>query len=423
MRDTSLELQLLNQKIAGLKPSATLRINEQSAQMIAEGKNVYRLGFGQSPFPVPTEVAQSLQTNAHQKDYLPVKGLYDLRKSVARFNTKKLGISCTADNVMIGPGSKELIYLAQLSLNGVLLLPSPSWVSYEPQAHLVNKAVHWIHTTEINGWKLQASELEAACLNYPSTPKLLILNYPNNPVGNSYTPQELEQISHIAKKYNLVVISDEIYGEVTHSGHHISLAQYYAQGTIISNGLSKWCGAGGWRLGTFTFPNEYKWLLDAMAIAASETFSAVAAPIQYAAITAFEGSEAIDEYINKSRLILKTIAQYTYDSLSASHISMPKPQGGFYLFPNFGYYRSFFNNKQIYTSTKLCEQLLTDTGVALLPGVAFGRPPEELTARLAYVDFDGNLLLNLPTLNRATILDHSPNITKAIMKIKNWITS
>ena len=166
--------------IKKIKPSATLAINELSLQLMAKGKKVYRLGFGQSPFPVPQEIVEALQENAFRKDYLPVRGLADLRVAVADFNGRTLGIETTASQVMIGPGSKELIYGLLLATEASLLLPSPSWVSYEPQAILAGKAVYWLDTKPKDNWCLTAKQLEVNCAQIKG-PKVLILNYPNNP--------------------------------------------------------------------------------------------------------------------------------------------------------------------------------------------------------------------------------------------------
>jgi len=132
----------INKNITFLKPSATLVINERSNALVKSGKKVYKLGFGQSPFPVPKIVVNALKKNAHQKDYLPVKGLMALREAVAKYSHQKFGVDCTAEDVLIGPGSKELLFLTQLIYQGELLLPQPSWVSYEPQAQLASKPLN-----------------------------------------------------------------------------------------------------------------------------------------------------------------------------------------------------------------------------------------------------------------------------------------
>ncbi len=418
---------MLSQNIQQLKPSATLAINERSAALVAQGKKVYRLGFGQSPFPVPEEVVEALRQNAGCKDYLAVKGLLELREAVAGFNNRKLGIDCDANDIMIGPGSKELIYDLLLAFDADLLLPSPSWVSYEPQAILANKTVHWIDTSQENNWQLLAEDLEKACKINPTRKKILILNYPNNPTGASYEEEALLALAKVAKANNLLVVTDEIYGELNYQGKHISLAKYYPEGTIISSGLSKWCGAGGWRMGTFTFPKTYQWLLKAMAVIASETFTSVSAPIQWASIKAFEGSPAIDRYVQDARRILLAVSIYVYKKLTTVGVSMPKAKGGFYLFPDFGQFRERLTNEGIRTSTELCEKILEETGIALLPGVAFGRPEEEWTARLSFVDFDGEYCLQLlkdkpeMDLDDAFIQKHCPNIAEAMEVMCKWL--
>ena len=417
----------LKSNIQKLRPSATLAINERSTALAAAGKKIYRLGFGQSPFPVPDEVVAALQENATAKDYLPVQGLPALRRAITEFNQRTLGISCDEEDVLVGPGSKELIFNLQLAFSGDLLLPSPSWVSYEPQAQLANNKVHWMPTFEEDAWKLTPENFRSACLKNTERPLFLILNYPNNPVGNTYTAAQLKALAAIARQYNVLIVADEIYGEVEHSGEHCSIAQFYPEGTIISSGLSKWCGAGGWRLGTFTFSKKYHWLLKTMVTIASETFTTVSAPIQYAAVTAFKGSPNIDNYLRHSRAILKLVGHYVYQKLTTLNISMPPPEGGFYLFPNFEQHRLILAQKGITTGTTLCEQLLKETGVALLPGVAFGRPSHELTARLSFVDFDGKKALEAVALHEYIPLDenfikkHCPKIIRAMKSIEDWL--
>jgi len=132
----------------------------------------------------------------------------------------------------------------------------------------------------------------------------LVLNYPGNPDGLTYTADELKEIARVAREYEIILLSDEIYGQLHHKGGHVSVARYYPEGTIISSGLSKWCGAGGWRLGTFTFPQSLDWLMESMAAVASETYTSVSAPIQYAGVQAFRGSMAIERYLWNARRIL-----------------------------------------------------------------------------------------------------------------------
>ena len=128
--------------IKNLKPSSTLLINEKSNKLESEGKKIFKFGFGQSPFKVPQDIVNELKNNAHQNKYLPMQGLEELRKSIAKYISKKKNYEYSSNNVIVGPGSKELIFQTQLVLDCDVLLPSPSWVSYEPQAQILNKKIH-----------------------------------------------------------------------------------------------------------------------------------------------------------------------------------------------------------------------------------------------------------------------------------------
>lgn len=418
----------LNLNVRGLTPSATLAINERCNKLRQQGKEVFYLGLGQSPFPVPEPVVEELRAHAFQKDYLPVKGLWQLREAVAQYHHRFQGICHTGEDVLIGPGSKELMFLLQLVYYGNLIIPTPAWVSYAPQAHIIGRHVHWLTTKAASGWKLTANQLEALCKEDPKRPRIVILNYPTNPTGITYLEDELKALAKVARTYRVVLLSDEIYGELHHAGKHVSIAHFYPEGTIISTGLSKWCGAGGWRLGALTFPRTLHWLLDGMAVVASETYTATSAPIQYAAIRAFQGGIEIEHYLTHCRRILRVLGRFSAKQLKNAKISVMDPDGGFYLFPDFGPHRKLLRRRGIKTSQELCEKLINDTGVALLPGSEFGRPKEELTARLAYVDFDGARTLAASEslssdllLNENFLATYCPRVLEAIDRICNWL--
>ncbi len=379
----------LNPNVSGLTPSATVAINERSDALRREGMDIFKLGLGQSPFPVPASVVQRLKDCAHEKNYLPVAGLYELRQAVANYHQRKSGISYDADQVIVGPGSKELMFLLQLVYAGELLLAAPMWVSYEPQARILGRPATYIETRADQRWRLQPERLDQHCRPDPSRPRLLFLNYPNNPTGTSYTPDELAALAAVARRYNVVIISDEIYGELDHTGDYRTIASVYPEGTICSSGLSKWCGAGGWRLGTFVLPENLKAIKEAMAAVASETFTSTSAPIQYAAVRAFEGGEDIDHYLTTSRRVLQALGNWIHNRLAQAQISSVAPEGGFYLFADFSAHAHAFEAKGIGSGAVMCERLLQETGVAILPGSCFGQAETDLTARLSYVNFDG----------------------------------
>ena len=396
--------------------------------MIRDGQRIFKMGLGQSPFPVPEIVQAELRANAHQKDYLPVQGLRELCGEISNFLRRRHGLAYSPNNVMVGPGSKELMFILQLVCYGNLVIPTPSWVSYAPQATIVGHHISWLDTSAANHWKIDPDEIRRLCRPDPNRPRIMILNYPANPTGCSYTEDELKAIAEVAEEFGIILLSDEIYGEIHHTGNHVSIARFYPEGTIVSTGLSKWCGAGGWRLGVFAFPQSLTWLKDAMTVVASETYTSTSAPIQYAAVRAFKGDSTLEDYLHHSRRILRGLGQLLYKKLTDAQVNLASPDGAFYLFPDFGHYQKQLNAKGIYSSSQLSECLLKETGIAALPGSDFGRPAQELNLRLSYVDFDGAQALagssQVPwdqELGDAFFEQYTVNCYHAIDQLTQWL--
>ncbi|MEW8015707.1 MAG: aminotransferase class I/II-fold pyridoxal phosphate-dependent enzyme [Candidatus Thiodiazotropha endolucinida] len=414
----------LNLNVRGMGESATLAINERSRQLMASGRDVYRLGLGQSPFPVPVHVRESLARNAHQKDYLPVKGLPALREAIVNWVKRTEGLDYAVDNIVVGPGTKELMFLVQLVYYGDLVIPSPSWVSYAPQARIIGRQIHWLRTRPETGLGVEPEILEELCRQDPDRPRLLILNSPSNPTGLCYTEERLKALADVLRKYRVLALSDEIYSGTHFNGSHRSLARYYPEGTIISNGLSKWCGAGGWRLGFFVFPDSLSWLADAVAAVASETFTSTSAPIQYAAITAMEDYPEMAVYLNQCRAILAALSDYACRTLSDTGAAVHPSSGGFYLFPRFDAYRQQLAYRGINDSLSFCDRLLQERGVALLPGACFGRRSKELSTRIAVVDFNGSHALEkaeTETIDDEFIRRYCSRVTTAVEHLAEWL--
>jgi aspartate aminotransferase len=421
----------LNINVRGLGESPTLAINERVKLLQSQGRKIYNFGLGQSPFPVPAPVVEALRLHAHEKDYLPVKGLLALKEAVAGFHRQKDLVEANADCVLVGPGSKELMFLLQLVFYGEIIVPTPSWVSYVPQAKILGKRVSLIHTSFEDKWHINAKRLSEHLEVEQDLyrPRLLVLNYPGNPDGLTYTANELKEIAAVAREYEIILLSDEIYGQLHHQGSHVSVARFYPEGTIISSGLSKWCGAGGWRLGTFTFPRSLDWLMEAMAAVASETYTSVSAPIQYAAVEAFRGSMAIERYLWHARRILSTLGQKCYQILADAGVRIHPPEGAFYMFPDFSPFAESLAKRNIKDSATLCERLLQETGVAMLPGRVFERPCEELTARISYINFAGarslaaseTIAMHLE-LPEDFIHAHCEETLEATQTLANWLT-
>ncbi len=388
----------LNPQLAKLKPSATLAINQQVQATRSRGQTVHHWGFGQSAFPVPDLIVRSLQQHAAKKAYLPGLGLPELRDAVAEYYRQEFQLDVESGQVVIGPGSKELIYNLLYLIPGELLLPAPCWVSYGPQAELLNKPYRYTQTQRDNNYCITAEELEAACQqsHVPGT-KILLLNSPNNPTGMLFTQENLEQLTEVCRRHHVLVISDEIYAKVEfNASFSHSMAHYYPEGTFVTAGLSKLFGAGGYRLGTCLVPeNLVPTIIKAWSALISETFSCVSSPIQYAAVTAYQQFDQLRDQLTDTVAVQRMACELLYQCFIDNGINCPKPEGAFYLMPDFAPHKDMLAKQGVITSEQLAQWLLEHALIATLPGSEFGLPANQLCLRIAAVDFDGAKALNL----------------------------
>ena len=406
--------------------SDTLALNEQCETLEQAGQEVYRFGFGESPFLPPPRVRQALQSASGRKDYTAVAGLPELRGKIAAFHCEADGYPIVAEQVLVAPGTKPLLYnLMQAFRQAIVFLPAPGWVSYAPQARLAGHAVVRLLTSWQDRWRVTPSALDAALSQHSQSNqrKLMVLNYPGNPDGLTYSPSELEALSAVFRKHRVWVISDEIYGLLHHRGRHISLARIYPERTLVVTGLSKWCGAGGWRLGALILPPDAPdGLYDALVGLGSETYSCAPVPIQAAALSAYELDAELHQYLAAQRRILAAVGQAVHAALVQGGLRAHQPQGGFYLLLDFSPFAESLAGRGIVTDSQLCEGLLDDSGVALLPGSAFGMPPDALTTRLAYVDFDGAAALDdLAALDDDHAQACAAKMLKGIDRLGDWL--
>jgi len=405
-----------NTHFHGLGMSPTLKLNEMQRMLTEDDPDriIYKFGFGQSPMPVPECLVRRLKEYAHIKDYLPVQGLPQLRVSIADHHNKVVleHSTVSAENVFVTPGSKQSFFLLILALSQhtEVLLPSPSWVSYHPQSTMLGRDMVWIQSSVQNSFKIQPEVLKQHLINNPPRPRLLILNSPSNPTGIMYSRDELAEIADVCREHGVIAMSDEIYGDLCHdpAQNHCSIHDAYPEGTIITSGLSKNLGAGGWRLGYIIFPETMSSVKHNFHIAAAETHSTASAPVQYAACEAFDTfhGDEIQRYLKVKRAVLRVLAQKSYDALKGIEgCEVVKPDGGFYIFPDFSNFSRMDRlvrrwadgngaNKGDWNSDEFASFLLSECGVAGLPGSCFGRPGQELTMRLSYVDFDGSGILS-----------------------------
>ena len=382
-------MRFVEKKFVNIKPSSTLSINELSKKIQTQGKKVFKFGLGQSPFPVPSILVKELQKNAHSKDYLDVSGLYELRDSIAKYHTSKNKFGYNADDVLVGPGSKELLFQCQMVFDGITLLPAPSWVSYAPQANFLGKKILWIQTTAKENWHITANLLEDICKKDKEN-KLLILNSPNNPSGWTMSNQEQKTILEFARKKGLWIVSDEVYARISFKNNHApSFCEVMEKDdrVIIVNSFSKSWAMTGWRLGWITAPaklgvqfeklNEYN-------VAGPPPF------IQQAGIAALKEGEAFIHESNNR--YLHALSYFTEWAKAQKRIEFDPPTAAFY---------AFFKIRDANDSLEMAKDLLKK-GVGLAPGRAFG--PQ----------FDSYL--------RLCFASSIPKLEKGLNRLEDWLT-
>jgi len=392
---------LLEDHLRTISIPANLKINDQIRryrQRCAENgcdRPYHHFAFGQSPFSPPPEVVSALRAHADKHDYLPTAGLPELREAISSYYCVKFGLDCISEQIIVSPGSKEMISMILATLQGSIILPSPSWVSYLPQAKILKKEVISIKLSADNGYKLTAEQLQHAVEHTHTPQRVLILNNPNNPSGAVYTREELQSLVPVCEKNNIIVISDEIYARTSFNfADYVSMALIYPEKTIVTGGLSKDRSAGGYRLGVGVFPKEPDGLIQDILKIAGSTYSCVAAPIQYAALTAYSMDESIEQYMDDCAHVHELVGERTAAQLSAIqgvHTTIPK--GAFYLYVDFNEYYDQFQNLGFETCAQFCEHLIKVEHTALLPGDSLLLPADEFGVRASYVDYDGDAVL------------------------------
>jgi aspartate aminotransferase len=372
-----------------LVPSPTLMMNEAVAQRRAAGQKTIHLGFGEATFPLHPLLRTALARAAKHTSYAPVLGLPALRQAIAEYLARTRALTCSPEHIVVAPGSKPLLYALLQVLEGDLLLPVPSWVSYAPQARLAGRRVIGVQTDPADHHRLTSQMLSQAlhqARKDGADPRILLVNTPSNPTGSMFDRADAEAIALWTREAGMTLISDEIYAELAHGWReHISPACFYPEGCIVTGGLSKAFSAGGWRLGFAALPaNEAgTQVVNALRALASEIWSSATTPIQEAAIVAFTPNEEIETYVQRSARVHGHAASRLYETLVALGVPCPRPAGAFYLYPDFAPWRQALLERGIHTSQELAHYLLDEWDIATLPGTAFGEQPEALRLRLA----------------------------------------
>jgi len=367
-------IMFLSERVSRIKASPTLAINAKAVSMRQAGVDVISFGVGEPDFDTPKHIRDEAVRAMDEgfTRYTAVGGIPELKDAIIEKFRRDNSLSYERDEVMVSCGGKHVLYnLAQALLNpgDEVIIPAPYWVSYPPIVVLAGADPVIVGTGEADDFKLSTESLEAAIT--PRT-KVLILNSPSNPTGSVYTESELEALAEVILKHDIWVVSDEIYEKLIFDDRPFcSIAQVSEEvksKTFVVNGLSKTYAMTGWRIGYAAGARE---IIAGMTKIQSQSTSNPNSIAQKAAVAALNGPQdsiqamlrAFDE---RRRYLLQRL-----NGITGVHCNVPG--GAFYAFPNFSYY---FNAKTegttITGSTDLCEYLLTEARVALVPGIAFG---------------------------------------------------
>lgn len=365
---------ILSERIGNIKPSPTLAINAKALSMRAAGIDVISFGVGEPDFDTPKHIREAAARAMEEgfTRYTAVGGIPDLKEAIVEKFRRDNNLSYAPEEVMVSCGGKHVLYnLAQAMLNpgDEVIIPAPYWVSYPPIALLAGARPVTVGTEEAADFKLSRESLEAAIT--PKT-RLLVLNSPSNPTGSVYTEAELRALAEVVLKREVFVVSDEIYEKLIFDGRpFFSIAQVSEEAkarTFIVNGVSKTYAMTGWRIGYVAGPRE---IIAGMTKIQSQSTSNPNSIAQKAAVAALNGPQdiiraVIEAFDERREYLVKRL-----NAIEGVHCNMPG--GAFYAFPNFGhYFNTEAEGKSIKGSVDLCEYLLAEARVALVPGAAFG---------------------------------------------------
>ena len=361
--------QVLNAKIQKIKPSGIRKFFD----LLEEMDNAISLGVGEPDFVTPWHIRDagiySLE-RGHTK-YTSNAGMLQLRREISAYLRRRFDLTYSHDQILITVGGSEAIDLAMrviLMPGDEVIIPVPSFVCYGPLAEMAGAVPVYVELKAENEFRLTAEQLKAAIT--PKT-KLLVLPFPSNPTGGIMERRDLESIADVLRDTNIMVLSDEIYAELTYGQRHVSMANLtdMYERTIVVNGFSKSHAMTGWRMGYVCAPKP---IISAMT--KLHQFGIMSAPTtsQYAAIAAMRDGDRDVEHMREEYNCRR---RYLVENLNRIGLTCFEPKGAFYVFPDI--------RSSGLTSEEFCERFLREEKVAVIPGTAFG-PGGEGFVRACY---------------------------------------
>lgn len=364
-------------RLDAIAPSATLALNARAQELRAQGKDVVSLTAGEPDFPCPEHIVEALAKSARDgaTRYTPVPGLPAARDAVAA-RYRALGRATRAEDVILTVGGKQALYNALMSLldpDDEVIVPSPYWLSYRDMVQLAQGRFIGVPTAEADGFTMSADALRD---HLTSKTRVVILNSPANPTGAAYDRAQMEALVDALRPHpNVVVIFDEIYDRIVYPPHAfvspLDVAPDFSDRAVIVNGGSKTYAMTGLRIGWAVAPEP---LVKAMSKLQGQSTSNASAPVQHALVAALEGDQS---FVDRMRDAFGQRRDRIVSRLRAiDGVTCFEPKGAFYAFPNV---EAFFGRRApdgspIQTARELCEHLVANQELVVVPGEPFGAP-------------------------------------------------
>ncbi|HVS47567.1 MAG TPA: pyridoxal phosphate-dependent aminotransferase [Candidatus Dormibacteraeota bacterium] len=375
------------ERMSRLGTEGAFEVLAKARRLEAQGKRIVHLEIGEPDFATPDNIIEAgISAMQHgYTHYTPASGILEARQAVAGFVSRTLKTEVDPTEVVLVPGSKNVLLftlLACIEPGDEVILPDPGYPAYESQVTFIGGVPKPVTLREESGFRMDLDEL--ASLITPKT-RMLIVNTPQNPTGGVLTAEDVNFVCDLAHKHDLLVVSDEIYSQLVYGFHHVSPLSHpdMRERTVLMDGLSKSYAMTGWRLGYAVAPKALAAKLDTLMI---NTSSCAAGFTQMAAIEALSAPES-EHAVARMVKVFEHRRNLVVDGLNAiPGMRCARPQGAFYAFPNI--------EGTGFDEHELADRLLSEAGVAVLPGTAFGHAGKGFI-RLAYTQSEDELKLGL----------------------------
>ncbi|HKC19671.1 MAG TPA: pyridoxal phosphate-dependent aminotransferase [Candidatus Dormibacteraeota bacterium] len=375
------------ERMSRLGTEGAFEVLARARKLEADGKHIVHLEIGEPDFATPDNIVEAAigAMNNGYTHYTPASGIREAREAVAGFVTRTLKTEVDADDVVLVPGSKNVLLftlLACVEPGDEVILPDPGYPAYASQVNFIGAIPKTVTLREDKDFRMDLDEL--ASLIGPKT-RMLIINTPQNPTGGVLTEEDIDFVCDLVIKHDLLLVSDEIYSQLVYGFKHVSPLSRpgMRERTVLMDGLSKSYAMTGWRLGYAVAPRELAAKLDTLMINSS---SCAAAFTQIAAIEAL-GSPESEHAVHRMVKVFEHRRNLVVDGINEiPGMRCTRPEGAFYAFPNI--------EGTGYDEHELAGRLLNEAGVAVLPGTAFGHAGKGFI-RLAYTQSEDELKLGL----------------------------